>query len=373
MNGADSVPPIPDAFADALASIGASAREQLAAAWQLHVERVQEQLQQGWTGHIDRVVEERFAELALRAQEEVERRVAERMALELELVREEDRGRARRQLTEQLNQSVRRVAASASAPEWGGALLDATRDFCARAALFSVSGDQLRCENVRVPDGHPAAALPGQSLPLAAAPAFAAAADGKDTLAVIRSSGELGDSLAAAFDAQNQGKAFLFPLVGRQKVLAILYAEAGDSPLDVNALELLASLAAHALEIAVREKRAAGLVAIAGADAVPRPVAPVAAAMTREEQDLHSRAQRFARVQVAEMRLYKSGAVKAGRAEARLYDSLRQDIDAGREAFHEEFIKRCPSMVDYFHLELVRTLANEDAALLGPDYPGPLV
>jgi len=29
-------------------------------------------------------------------------------------------------------------------------------------------------------------------------------------------------------------------------------------------------------------------------------------------------------------------------------------------------------MIDYFHVELVRTLANDDASMLGPDYPGPL-
>jgi hypothetical protein len=30
-------------------------------------------------------------------------------------------------------------------------------------------------------------------------------------------------------------------------------------------------------------------------------------------------------------------------------------------------------MVDYLHLELVRTLANDDAEALGKDYPGPMV
>jgi hypothetical protein len=30
-------------------------------------------------------------------------------------------------------------------------------------------------------------------------------------------------------------------------------------------------------------------------------------------------------------------------------------------------------MVDYLHLELIRTLANDDAELLGKDYPGPMV
>jgi hypothetical protein len=204
-------------------------------------------------------------------------------------------------------------------------------------------------------------------------PAFAAAADGKDTLVVIRATGELGESLGKVFTSDKEGKAYLFPLLGRQKVVAVLYAEGDNRVVDVNGLELLSSLAAHALETAVREKRSASLVAISGTDSVPRTAAPAAPVMTKEEQDLHSRAQRFARVQVAEMRLYKSGAVKAGRAESRLYDSLRQDIDAGREAFYRQFISSCPSMVDYFHLELVRTLANENAALLGSDYPGPLV
>ena len=30
-------------------------------------------------------------------------------------------------------------------------------------------------------------------------------------------------------------------------------------------------------------------------------------------------------------------------------------------------------MVDYLHLELMRTLANDDADLLGKEYPGPMV
>jgi hypothetical protein len=29
-------------------------------------------------------------------------------------------------------------------------------------------------------------------------------------------------------------------------------------------------------------------------------------------------------------------------------------------------------MVDYIHVELLRTLANDDAELLGEDYPGPM-
>lgn len=373
MSATDTATSFAPALRDALADVRGTAREQLAAAWQLHVDRVQEQLQQGWSEHIERIVDERFDELMARTEAEFERTIAERIAAALETSAPGERSRARRELSEQLNQSARRLSHSENAAEWSTALLDATRDFCGPAALFSVAADTLRCENARVPEGHPAAVLAGRELPLASAPALAGAVDSMDTLVIIRAAGELGESLASAFAVTGEGKAYLFPLVSRQKVVAVLYAEpAADQPVDVNALELLSSLASKALETAVREKRAAGLVSIGGVEAASKPV-PSIATLTKEDQDLHSRAQRFARVQVAEMRLYKSGAVKAGRAESRLYDSLRQDIDSGRESFYRQFIAGCPSMVDYFHLELVRTLANEDASLLGPDYPGSLV
>lgn len=370
MSAADTTPFSAPALREALAEVRGAARDQLAAAWLLHVERVQEELQQGWAGHIERIVDERFEELVARTEAEFGRSVAERVEADLAARLQAGRLQARRDLSEQLNQSARRLSHSESTPEWTAALLDAARDFCGPAALFSVAGDTLRCESVRVPEDHPAAALPGRELALASAPAMAGVVDGKDTLVVIRAASELGESLAGP----ESGKAYLFPLVSRQKVVAVLYAEPdGAQPVDMNALELLASLASKALETAVREKRAPGFVSIAGTSEAPARPVPVVAALSAAEQDLHSRAQRFARVQVAEMRLYKSGAVKAGRAEARLYDSLRQDIDAGRESFYRQFIVGCPSMVDYFHWELVRTLANEDPSLLGPDYPGPLV
>jgi hypothetical protein len=78
-------------------------------------------------------------------------------------------------------------------------------------------------------------------------------------------------------------------------------------------------------------------------------------------------------VQVAEMRLYKSQAVKTGRIERDLYGALREDVDRARDAFRQDFLTASPTMVDYIHLELLRTLANDDVELLGPTYPGPLV
>jgi hypothetical protein len=85
----------------------------------------------------------------------------------------------------------------------------------------------------------------------------------------------------------------------------------------------------------------------------------------------HSRALRFARVKVAEIQLYQASQVKSGRATRELYGALRPHIDAARGAFRENFLVPLSGVPDYLHQELVKTLAKEDAVLLGPSYPGP--
>jgi hypothetical protein len=84
------------------------------------------------------------------------------------------------------------------------------------------------------------------------------------------------------------------------------------------------------------------------------------------------RARRYARVKVAEMQLYAADRVAAGRAARRLYAALRAEIDAARSGFTQEFLTSARGIPDYLHEELVRALAQNDATLLGPEYPGPL-
>jgi hypothetical protein len=86
----------------------------------------------------------------------------------------------------------------------------------------------------------------------------------------------------------------------------------------------------------------------------------------------HSSALRFARVRVAEMQLYQASQVNAGRATRDLYGTLAPSIDSARKAFRERFLIPLNGIPDYLHQELVKTLAKEDAVLLGPLYPGPL-
>jgi len=96
-------------------------------------------------------------------------------------------------------------------------------------------------------------------------------------------------------------------------------------------------------------------------------------ALSPEDQAIHLRAQRFARAQVAQMRLNDGAAVQSGRTQRDLYAALHSRIDSARAAFHQKFFAQCPNMVDYIHVELVRSLAQDDADLLGKDYPGPLL
>ena len=95
--------------------------------------------------------------------------------------------------------------------------------------------------------------------------------------------------------------------------------------------------------------------------------------LSAEEQRTHLRAQRFARVRVAQWRLREGAAVRSGRVHGDLYAELEAQIEEARKSFRDEFFAPCPGMVDYLHQEMVHTLANNDAQLLGKDYPGPLL
>ena len=69
--------------------------------------------------------------------------------------------------------------------------------------------------------------------------------------------------------------------------------------------------------------------------------------------------------------LVQTDAVDAGRSQGNLYSRLQSQIDAARESYRKEFASG--DIPDYLHLEIVKTLANNDATTLGSDYPGSLV
>jgi hypothetical protein len=360
------MPAIQPSLDDVLTDARRVARDQVAAAWQIYIDKVREQLDSGWREHIESILDDRLADVRAVLAPQIEQMVEHRVSQEAE--------RLRRGAVSALNQAIRRLKVFENELQWCTALVDASLAYCEQAALFLVSGPTFKILGERRRGQEASRELPGE-LALESAPALASAVESGDVVVTIRSSGELSVALVDFFGSDPAQKVYLFPLSTRQKVVAVLYADGGATGVDHNGLELLTTLAAMSLEIHLldSERRPSNMVTIPP----PKPEGPGSttvswSSLSKEDQELHLRAQRFARVKVAEMRLYKSQAVKSGRSSQSLYSLLRTEIDAGREAFREQFLAASPTMVDYFHVELLRTLANEDAALLGADYPGPL-
>jgi hypothetical protein len=99
---------------------------------------------------------------------------------------------------------------------------------------------------------------------------------------------------------------------------------------------------------------------------------PVAVA-SEEERRLHNDARRFARLLVSEIKLYNEQKVKEGRSQGDLYQRLREYIDRSREMYDKRVKAEVAQRYDYFHNELVSTLAEGDEAKLGSAYPGATV
>jgi hypothetical protein len=93
--------------------------------------------------------------------------------------------------------------------------------------------------------------------------------------------------------------------------------------------------------------------------------------LSEAEQKVHEDAKRFAKLLVSEIELYNKMKVADGRKNKDLYLRLKSDIDRSRQTFEKRFAKTLGKEFNYFHDELVRTLAASDSALLGPEYPGP--
>ncbi len=362
------VPPLNPGLRETLEEQHFTARDQIAAAWQIHVTRLEEQIAAGWREHVEHVIEERFQETTARVEEAFAREMESRLS--------ETRQRLRRDLSERFNQLLRRLRQSETGAELHANLLDAAEAFCRRAALLAVDGPMLRCDGSRDFAADASGQLADAAIPLASAPALVSVVEGAGTVLAARTAAELSEQLAGFFGEAPEKKVGLFPIVRRGKTLGVLCADGGESEPDVSGLELMTMLAGVTLEArAAPAPPPAPPVEVQEAPRVVRMASYESdwSQVPEKDRTLHMRAQRIARVQVAEMRLYQAQAVRRGRSTGDLYAALKREIDAARETFRTDFLAACASMPDYLHLELVRTLANDDASMLGPGYPGPLV
>jgi hypothetical protein len=270
---------------------------------------------------------------------------------------------ARRQIAHDLNQLFRRFRQYEREAGWVSLVMEGAGKYARQAALFAMQGDVLELRGALNLDLSANFQIAGNK-----AAAFEAVLQSKESVTALRTSGELGAELSSA------GKlAHLFPILNGSRVAAILFTAVGDEA-EVDALELVCGMAASALE----RQANSGLhaqIAVAGAPQ-PKPVPstrslPAWSDMPAEHAAAHSRAARFARVSVAEMQLAKPAACRTGREKGNLYVLLGKEIDKARETYRKQFMTM-PSMVDYFHRELVAFVLAGDATKLGADYPGEL-
>jgi hypothetical protein len=331
---------------------------------------------------LQRILEARLTQLAGELQYAFEAELAARLTREMEsqigeAVRRasgEITRRSRQALAEDLNQWLRRLR-QASPEEAPTALLDGAMLFADGAALIHREGETLHVADAR--------GLPEESLkvvralefPLAGA--FSLAAETGDPVTALADPTEVPPALREAIGAGPGDKVVVVPLAAAGRPEAFLFAWSAAQPA---ALELVAQMAAPLFlppppPPAPAPPEPAALVSIAPAEkpAAPPPASRPWEELSPEEQRLHLAAQRFARVQAAEIRLRLGEAVERGRLRSDLYAELHEPIDAARDAYRRKFVEGSPGMVDYLHLQILRTLAHDDHALLGPHDPGPLL
>ncbi|HYM06435.1 MAG TPA: hypothetical protein VEU11_07725 [Terriglobales bacterium] len=240
---------------------------------------------------------------------------------------------------------------------------------------------------------------------------------------------DIDPEFVAKFGAPADEQLLLLPLLLKEKVAALVYADAGvegGGKLDSPAVELLVLVTSAWLEVASLRKQAQKEesaeapgekaesaapaaaapshsdpfaahapkhvapvaetmpppqveveppVAVAQAEpvitaaaAAPAPAADPFANLSPEDADVHRKAQRFARLLVDEIKLYNQVKVSEGRKNKDLYDRLKEDIEKSRITYQKRYGNTAAGGADYFSQELVRSLAEDDTSIMGANF-----
>jgi hypothetical protein len=190
-----------------------------------------------------------------------------------------------------------------------------------------------------------------------------------------------------------QNNCMVLPLVVRDKVAALIYADGGlttSGSMDASAMTALTRFAALWLEVCALRKSGAAAplveetqtsyaaatnVATAAASSVPSsfpagvPVSSPGFSPDGDESDQHKKARRFAKLLVEEIKLYNQLKVAEGRQNRDLYDRLREEIEKSRATYEKRYGDSPVSSADFFNQELVRILADSDVTLMGVSFP----
>ena len=343
-----------------------------------------------------------------------------------------------------LARAVSEIQVGASQKEILRALLDSSSRYAARVALFVVKGSHAagwQARGFQSDDGVKDFALDCNAPAVLRALADRVPANAPAT--------EFDARFLEQFGSPSNGTARLFPLILKDKVAALVYADAGnDGALDSGSLEVLVLATSAWLEVNTLRKQAhkeasaahadgpattpvaaagpafndpfaahapayvmaaaasgnsqpavaepaadhhdAGLAgqsagtevqSAAAAAHAPEPLAvghaqsaaaaeaPSSASnLSAAEQEVHRKAQRFARLLVDEVKLYNQAKVAEGRSNHDLYDRLKEAIDKSRATYQKRYGNTVAASSNYFEDEVKRSLAEDDLTVMGPNF-----
>lgn len=90
--------------------------------------------------------------------------------------------------------------------------------------------------------------------------------------------------------------------------------------------------------------------------------------LSSDDQEVHRKAQRFARLLVDEIKLYNQAKVAEGRKNKDLYDRLKEVIDKSRATYQKRYGSTVAASGNYFQNEMVRSLAEDDLSIMGSNF-----
>lgn len=97
-------------------------------------------------------------------------------------------------------------------------------------------------------------------------------------------------------------------------------------------------------------------------------VPPLGPPMSPEDEELHRKAKRFARLLVDEIKLYNKSKLAEGRANKNLYALLQDPIDKSRATYQKRYGSTVAASGNYFEDEVKRSLAEDDLSVMGPNF-----
>lgn len=199
------------------------------------------------------------------------------------------------------------------------------------------------------------AAVSADSAAANTAPAFAKLPPGRELLAVpVSMSGQIVAVLYADQGAQDTAGAAASPRVAWPSIVELLARHAARC--------LEATTAFRAAKVLTERPDVPAAPSVGAARGNPTP--PRADAGDNSKEDPNEAARRYARLLVSEIKLYHEPAVIAGRKERDLMTRLGGEISRARVLYEQRVPAGVRAGHDYFHDELVKTLAGGDDKLI---------